>query len=143
MIRQKQESEAGTGAGRVIRAAAAAVALALAVAVAGCGNGTGPDESLAECLAAAGVTGPAVGIRGFAFSPQTLRVAPGTRVTWVNCERAGVDPHTATADDGAWGSNLLFSGDQFSRDFNTEGTFPYHCVPHPAMQAVIIVEAGA
>lgn len=120
------------------------VGIVLAAAgVAACGDAAGPDQTLAECLAAAGATGTAVAIRGFAFLPDTVRVAPGTRVTWVNCEPPQADPHTATADDGAWGSELLFPGDVFSRDFTQVGTFPYHCVPHPHMRAVVIVEAGA
>ena len=107
-----------------------------------CG-GDGPTDPLADCLDAAGVTGPAVAIRNFAFSTDTLRVAPGAQVTWVNCESPQVEGHTTTSDDGVWDSGLLFSGDTFVRTFDEAGTFPYHCVPHPSMRAVVIVGDGA
>jgi plastocyanin len=113
-----------------------------AAGLAACSSGAAPDETLAECLDAAGVTGAAVGIRGFAFWPATLTVSPGTRVTWVNCEAPGVEAHTATADDGTWGSQLMSAGGTFSRDFNDVGSFPYHCTPHPVMRATIIVQPG-
>lgn len=113
------------------------------VATAACG-GDGPAEPLADCLDAAGVTGPAVAIRNFAFSPDTLRIATGSQVTWVNCESPQVEAHTTTSDEGVWGSGLLSSGDTFVRTFDEAGTFPYHCVPHPnTMRAVVIVEDGA
>lgn len=113
-----------------------------ATGAAACGD-EGPAEPIAECLEAAGVTGAAVAIRGFAFSPDTLRIATGTQVTWVNCEPEDVDPHTATSDVGAWGSELLFPGDTFVRAFPEAGSFPYHCIPHPTMQAVVIVDDEA
>lgn len=109
------------------------------IGAAACGD-EGPAEPIAECLEAAGVTGAAVAIRDFAFSPDTLRIAAGTQVTWVNCEPEDVDPHTATSDAGAWGSELLFPGDTFVREFPDVGTFAYHCVPHPFMRAVVIVD---
>lgn len=117
-------------------------ALVVAGALGAC-DSAGPTDPVADCLEAAGVTGPAVVIRNFTFSPATLRVAPGSRVTWVNCEGPQVEAHTSTSDDGVWASPFLSSGDVFSRDFEQAGSFPYHCVPHPSMEAVVIVEDGA
>jgi plastocyanin len=116
----------------------AGLALVL-TAAASCNDATSPD-ALAECLQAAGVTGEAVAIQNHAFHPSTLRVAPGTQVTWVNCERA--DAHTATADDGTWGSPMLSPGATFSRTFDQSGSFPYHCQPHPTMRGTVVVETG-
>ncbi|HUG39841.1 MAG TPA: plastocyanin/azurin family copper-binding protein [Longimicrobiales bacterium] len=104
-----------------------------------CGD-AGPVEPLADCLDAAGVTGPAVGIRNFTFIPDTLRVDPGARVTWVNCEDPALDAHTTTADGGEWDSGLMSAGETFERQFDQTGAFPYHCVPHPSMAAVVIVD---
>lgn len=84
--------------------------------------------------------GTFVPIRGFDFLVDTLRVTAGTRVTWVNCEQPPGEAHTVTSDDGVWDSPLFGVGQTFSRVFNERGTFPYHCIPHPHMRAVIIVQ---
>lgn len=113
--------------------------LLIAAALVSCGDD--PVDPIADCLAAADVTGPVVAIRGFEFRPDTLRVAPGSRVTWVNCERETADAHTSTADDGSWDSGFFRTGETFARDFPEPGTFPYHCVPHDQfMRGIIIVE---
>lgn len=130
--------------GRFGRWRAAAVVGGAAVVAAGivaCSE-EGPVNPLADCLAAAGAGEAAIAISGFAFSPDTLRVSPGTRVTWVNCEDEDVDAHTATSDVGLWDSGFLSPGEVFSRDFDATGSFPYHCVPHPFMEAVVIVEGA-
>lgn len=99
--------------------------------------------SQAEC----GVPGSAIGsghaivlIRGFRFLPDTLRVSPGTTVTWVNCEPASVEAHTSTAVAGAWDSGPLPPGDAFERTFTGSDSFSYFCRPHPGMRGVVIVE---
>ena len=121
-----------------------AISLIAGAGLLACGDGAGPEEdTVADCIAAAGVTGPAVGIRDFSFTPGTLTVEPGTTVTWVNCEGPGVDAHTTTSDEGLWDSDLLSQGEVFTRRFDDVGEFPYHCVPHPVMQAVIVVEEPA
>jgi plastocyanin len=79
-------------------------------------------------------------IRGFTFEPTQLTVAPGTEVTWANCEPAGTDSHTSTSDDGQWDSGLLGRLDGYTQTFSQTGQFPYHCEPHPVMQARIIVQ---
>lgn len=76
-------------------------------------------------------------IRRFTFTPGEVRVRAGERVTWVNCDE---DPHTSTADEGAWASPLLVPGDAFTQTFEEAGTFPYHCQPHDFMTARVVVE---
>ncbi len=71
-----------------------------------------------------------VDIENFAFSPDMVVVLNGTTVTWTNLD---ADNHTVTADDGAFDSGLLEQGESFSYTFDTLGTFPYHCTPHPSM----------
>lgn len=129
----------------VIALAAASVAL-----VAGCfserthdGGPIGPIAG--ECRIPIdspiiGSTSALVAIRNFGFSPTTVRVKPGTTVTWINCEPAGVDAHTSTSEEGLWDSSFLAPGATFSHTFGTAGTFDYFCVPHPFMQGVVIVE---
>lgn len=78
-----------------------------------------------------------VAIRDIAFAPSELHVAPGQVVLWVN-----EDPlvHTVTAKDGDWKSGLMQEGQRFARRFDTPGRYEYHCLPHPQMQAVVIVD---
>ena len=79
-------------------------------------------------------------VRNFAFTPQEVRVAPGAKVTWVNCDASDSPAHTSTADAGAWASPLLQPGATFTHTFPDAGVFPYHCEPHPGMQATVRVE---
>jgi plastocyanin len=78
-----------------------------------------------------------VDIRDFAFQPAVLRVPAGATVTWVN---GGQVAHTSTSDGTGWDSGSIAPGANYSRAFSTVGQFPYHCEPHPTMQATIIVE---
>jgi plastocyanin len=97
-----------------------------------------------DCEIPAGAEGPGravVTIAGFDFAPDTLRVSANTTITWVNCDKAaGAEAHTSTSDTGVWSSPLFAEGDTFVRSFASIGSFPYHCVPHPDMKAVIIVQ---
>lgn len=121
----------------------------LAALAAGCFSGA-PTEPLddfeidcaTDAQPPAGSGRAVVRIRSFAFEPAELTVAAGTEVTWINCEGAGGAAHTATSDDdGVWDSGLLLADmGRFSRTFDELGRFPYHCTPHPFMQAAIVVE---
>jgi plastocyanin len=79
-------------------------------------------------------------IRDFSFFPDTLRIPAGTRVTWVNCESAAVEPHTSTASAGTWNSGPIPPGDSFAQTYSDTGTFGYFCTPHPSMIGAIIVQ---
>ena len=95
------------------------------------------------CTVPAGAIGngrAVVFIRDFAFYPDTLRVPAGTRVTWVNCEPAAIEPHTSTADADTWDSGLIPPGESFAHTFTATGTNGYFCIPHPHMIGAIIVE---
>ena len=107
-------------------------------------DGTGPVAS-AQCpipidSSIVGSTRTLVAIRDFAFVPATVRVKAGTTVTWVNCEPSADDVHTSTSDGGVWSSGSLPPGAVFSHTFEQPGEFPYHCDPHPFMQASVTVE---
>lgn len=80
-----------------------------------------------------------VRIADFAFDTHTLTVAEGTTVTWQNEDSA---PHTVTSPEGWLDSGQLASGDTFSHQFATAGTFTYHCENHPSMEGVVIVQPG-
>jgi plastocyanin len=80
-----------------------------------------------------------VSIDNFTFSPQTLVIAPGTTVTWVNHDDV---PHTATsaAKPRAFDSGALDTDQKFSHEFTTAGVFPYFCAVHPHMTGQITVK---
>jgi plastocyanin len=78
-----------------------------------------------------------VEIRNFSFQPSTLRVPAGATVTWVNRDDV---VHTSTSDGTGWDSGALSTNASYSRAFSSAGQFPYHCTPHPNMQATIVVE---
>ncbi|HJR15459.1 MAG TPA: plastocyanin/azurin family copper-binding protein [Gemmatimonadales bacterium] len=109
--------------------------------VAGCFSdreATAPVEGVCTLPVGEGVPGSTlVVIQQFAFGPAVVRVRPGERVTWLNCD---TDAHTSTADGGLWASPLLAPGDAFTQDFTVAGEFLYHCEPHPFMTARVIVE---
>ena len=81
--------------------------------------------------------GNSVTILNFTFSPATLTVKTGTKVTWTNNDSV---THTVTADQGAFDSKFLSPGDSFSFTFTKAGTFSYHCNIHHSMTATIIVQ---
>jgi plastocyanin len=104
---------------------------------------SGPSGNLEGCnaqLPAEAFGSTIVVIRDFAFDPATVRVRPGTMVTWVNCGQEGEESHTSTADQGAWNSPLLAPGATFTQSFASAGSFPYHCTPHPGMRGTVTVE---
>jgi plastocyanin len=78
-----------------------------------------------------------VEMRQVAFAPREVRIHAGQTVQWVNR-----DPtvHTVTGDDGSWGSQLLAEGKTFSHRFDKPGRYAYHCLPHPMMTGVVVVE---
>lgn len=74
-------------------------------------------------------------IQNFSFSPETLTVPQGTKVTWINRDTA---VHTVNSD--AFNSSDLNQGDTFSFTFDTKGSFDYICGLHPSMTGSIVVE---
>jgi plastocyanin len=81
-----------------------------------------------------------VTIQNFAFSPQTITIAPGTTVVWTQKDSA---PHTVTSDDNMFpASKDLSAGQTYSYTFTKTGKYAYHCAVHPNMTALVVVQAG-
>ena len=76
----------------------------------------------------------------FSFSPGDLSILVGSTVTWRN---SGEAPHTVTAEDGSFDSDLIGAGGSWARTFETAGTFAYVCTYHPDMAGVVAVTATA
>ena len=79
-----------------------------------------------------------VQIKSYAFTPATLTIKAGTKVTWTNYDTA---PHTVTVDSGPvkFNSPTLQKGDSFTYTFTTPGTYSYYCAVHPDMMAKVVV----
>lgn len=73
-------------------------------------------------------------IQDFTFTPATLEIKPGTRVTWVN-----LDDTTHNIVGPNMESPFLEVGDAFSYTFSQAGTFTYVCTFHHGMTGTIQV----
>lgn len=80
---------------------------------------------------------PNVSIKNFAFTVTTLKIGAGVTVKWTNNDGT---THTVTADDGSFDSGNIAPGASFTKQFNTKGTFAYHCSIHPMMTASVVVQ---
>ena len=78
-----------------------------------------------------------VKIDNFNFSPATLQIKAGTKVTWTNADDI---PHTVVSDDKVFKSKALDTDEKFSFTFDKPGTYPYFCSLHPKMTAKVIVQ---
>lgn len=88
-------------------------------------------------------SGHFVAIVNYGFYPNTLTVAKGTTVTWVNMDFV---QHTVTAGSEQAPTNLFDSHEinhmqSFSYTFSTPGTYAYYCDVHPNMAGTIVVTA--
>jgi plastocyanin len=111
------------------------VTLALAAAATACGNnsygsgGSGCTSSTTKVCALDNV-----------FSPTTLTVTAGTTVTWQN---GGGNTHSVTSDTSEPFNTDIGSNATTSHQFNTPGTYTYHCrfhgTPTTGMHATIMV----
>jgi plastocyanin len=71
------------------------------------------------------------------FSPAVLTVHVGEKVTWIN--DADSD-NTATADNGAFNSDVMSSGQSYSWTPKKTGRYTYSCFIHANMHGVIDVK---
>ena len=87
-----------------------------------------------------GTTANTVLIKNFAFSPASLTVKKGTKVTWVNNDGPA---HTVTATDNGNTFNsgtIAPAGGTYSFTFTTAGDFNYKCSIHPQMLGIVHVQ---
>jgi plastocyanin len=117
-------------------ACAAFAAFVAAGSLAGCFSERVAGGNLPGGELCNGTPANTIQIRNYAFVQTTLTVPRGTQVTWANCDP---DVHTSTSDTGVWESGAINPDGTFQRTFDTPGSFPFHCTPHPGMRATIIV----
>jgi plastocyanin len=121
--------------------AAAGLASQTEVSMAGGGGGrSGITEECNEKTCEVRMTGRT-------FTPDTLKVKPGSTVIWSNLDSV---PHTVTSgfendsQDPLFNSGIespLIEGGKWQHTFSTEesGVYRYYCVLHPGMSGQIIV----
>ncbi len=111
-------------------------------------NSSSPSQTVAQPSTAPAMTGSqtapsttssqnAVQIKNMSFSPATLTVKVGDKVTWTNQDSIG---HSATAGDNSFDTGVLSTGQSGSASFNKAGTYTYHCSVHPTMKGTIVVQ---
>ena len=81
---------------------------------------------------------PEIVISEYMFAPETVTVAAGTKLTWVNHDDV---PHTIvdSATPKLFHSGALDTNDSYSFTFSKPGTYKYFCTLHPQMVGTIIV----
>jgi plastocyanin len=79
-----------------------------------------------------------VSIQDYRFQPSSLRIKVGDTVRWINREKrtshSMLFPGTPMLE-----SERMFPEDTWSRTFDTAGSYPYRCGPHPEMEGKIDV----
>ena len=98
------------------------------------GSGTSPTP------AATAAKQTNVAIKGFAFSPATITVTKGTKVTFSNQDSTA---HTVTSGanrtkDGTFDAQIS-GGNETQITFDKTGTIAYFCQFHQGMVATVIV----
>ena len=78
--------------------------------------------------------GTAVEMATFCMLPSTLRVEPGTTVTWTNA-----DPVAHNVVGTGWGYGEVAAGESVRHTFDQPGTYAYACTLHPAMVGAVVV----
>jgi plastocyanin len=93
-------------------------------------------DTTSPTVAPAAVSGPAVSITNFTFTPATLTVPVGATVTWTNHDE---EPPTVAANDASFHSPGLGTNSLYSVMFPTAGRFDYICSIHPFMHGTVVV----
>jgi plastocyanin len=73
--------------------------------------------------------------KDFMFSPMTLTVIAGSKVTWTNMDD---EPHTVVSDTGLFRSGAMDTNESFSYKFDKPGTYHFTCSIHPRMVGTIV-----
>jgi len=69
-----------------------------------------------------------VQIKSTGFSPSTLTINHGDKITWHNADK--VD-HQVVANDGSFASPILHAGQSWTATFSVAGTFGFHDALYP------------
>ena len=76
-------------------------------------------------------------IKDFAFSPQTITVKSGEKITWTNRDE---EPHTVVSVEKQFKkSSALDTDETFTITAGAPGTYTYFCSVHPKMTGTIVI----
>src|SRR6266576_1296159 len=76
-------------------------------------------------------------IKDFNFSPKTLTVKSGEKITWINRDD---EPHTVVSVEKQFKKSSALDTDQiFTITAGAPGTYTYFCSVHPKMTGTIVV----
>jgi plastocyanin len=101
------------------------------------GAGSLPDETQGAAIAVSQPKTHTVTIEATSFKPESLTVAAGDKVVWVNKDPF---PHTATSTSGGFDSGNIEPDKSWTFTAIKKGEFGYICSLHPTMKAVLKVE---
>ena len=122
----------------------AGLSLLCAVALAGCGGlkegGLTPVGDQEAIKSPSKIQNAAtVDVDEIAFSPGTIRLRPGGKVTWTNRDKVA---HTVTVGNELYSSlnsGELEEGERYTRVFDKQRKIGYRCTIHPNMEGTIFV----
>jgi plastocyanin len=78
-----------------------------------------------------------VTIVGMRFQPETITVARGDTIIWVNKDLV---PHTATSEAGRFDSKDIEAEKSWRYTIRKRGEFAYICTFHPTMKGMLRVK---
>jgi plastocyanin len=102
------------------------------VMIAGCTSSSNPSPTPVTSTSNQNT----VSVQNYAFSPALLNIQKGANVTWKNEDSV---QHTIVSDAQAFTSPTLNTGDTYTFQFNSTGTYPYYCSVHTYMKGTITV----
>jgi len=91
-----------------------------------------------------GSSSPGCEINNSCFTPYQVSININDKVTWKNNDNS---VHTVTSGtlsngpDGAFDSEIIYSGNSFTVEFLYDGTYPYFCRVHPWMEGSVVVSS--
>ena len=117
-------------------------ACAVVALAAGCGGGGGSTSSSSAPASTSGGGSTAGGgvqvkMKNIQFSPSSVTVKVGQKVTWVNDDTV---THNVTSQDGQIKSSNFGQGQSFSFTPTKAGTIKYTCTIHPGMNGTLVVQ---
>lgn len=117
---------------------------ALAFSLAACGGGDGGTAAPTAVSPPAGGGGGEgqIQVVDIAFEPKRVTIEAGEAVAW---SWEGSQPHSVTADDGSFDSDIQEKGSTFEQTFDEPGKYEYYCKVHSSpdgdtQNGVIVVE---
>jgi plastocyanin len=92
----------------------------------------------AEKESAGGARANQIVIKDFHFTPETLTVKSGEKITWINRDE---EPHTVVSVEKQFKKSTALDTDQeFTITAGSPGTYTYFCSVHPKMTGTYVVK---